>query len=527
MGCGSSVSEDFDGIVKSGNLSPSCFDEQRALGKGGFGTVIAVCKKFGGKSERDKFYAMKRLDKRRIVDCWGMDVMLMAELHYMTDITNDRSPAEGDFLMQLECAFQDKFHVYIVQNLMEGGDVFHLMKKRNSPLSVTEVQWFAACTCLALQQLHGHHNILHRDIKEENLLIDSRGYAHLADFGLCDKMDEKGECHAFGGTMAYMSPESRDAASKRTQRATHDFFAVGVMVFRMLCFDFPFDCSHNFNTVVAMHINDHKKKNLAEIESDELNHMRGEEILLEASEMPQRYRVATTLLKEKVKNEDAINFILELLIFKEDLRLGKKKGVLELMEHPFLKGMDWASMRKKTATPPYVPNPNDMSTIMRNDLDLLETFRADGEEDRITDEQQKIFEDFYYNPWFEEVRNTNTAMTSGKSSIDHHKVRALREKHLEQHLAKVEKSASKITFTGGIAAETIEEASGEVEDGVVGTMRAVRRATLNAVGGSMRRASNSSSPTMTAATRPLDPKDSPPPLGKSRKEVLREQLEEG
>jgi len=55
-----------------------------------------------------------------------MSVLVMGELHYMEEISDDRSKG-SEFLMKLECAFQDKGHVYLVQSLMEGGDALHLM----------------------------------------------------------------------------------------------------------------------------------------------------------------------------------------------------------------------------------------------------------------------------------------------------------------------------------------------------------------------------------------------------------------
>ncbi|GMI28697.1 hypothetical protein TeGR_g1658 [Tetraparma gracilis] len=212
----------IDEKVKKGTLDKTCFEEHRALGKGGFGTVLAVTKKFGPANEKDDFHAMKRLDKKRIVECRGMDVLVMSELHFMIEISDDHSKS-SDFLMKLECAFQDKAHVYLVGSIMDGGDGLFVQNSfpgKKLPLDVA--RWLTASCLLGLDSLHNTHNLLHRDIKEENLLIDSTGYARVADFGMCDKMDEEGISHAHGGTLVYMSPESRDFSTRRAQRVTHD-----------------------------------------------------------------------------------------------------------------------------------------------------------------------------------------------------------------------------------------------------------------------------------------------------------------
>ena len=52
--------------VKNGHLTQDCFEQHRMLGKGGFGTVYAVTRKFGTKEDQGVLMAMKRLDKKMI-----------------------------------------------------------------------------------------------------------------------------------------------------------------------------------------------------------------------------------------------------------------------------------------------------------------------------------------------------------------------------------------------------------------------------------------------------------------------------
>ena len=82
--------------VQRGILDKTCFTEHRALGQGGFGTVLAVTKNFGTKADRDEFHAMKRLDKDRICTCDGMDVLVMGELHFMEEISEVRNKVQRD-----------------------------------------------------------------------------------------------------------------------------------------------------------------------------------------------------------------------------------------------------------------------------------------------------------------------------------------------------------------------------------------------------------------------------------------------
>ena len=67
MSCSSAISPaSIELEVKKGNLGNAVFEEHRMIGKGGFGTVYAVTRKFGTKAQRDELLAMKRLDKKRI-----------------------------------------------------------------------------------------------------------------------------------------------------------------------------------------------------------------------------------------------------------------------------------------------------------------------------------------------------------------------------------------------------------------------------------------------------------------------------
>jgi len=68
-----------------------------------------------------------------------------------------------------------------------------------------EVRFFASEIILALEFLH-KNNILYRDLKPENVLLDSEGHVKLSDFGLSKILNSK-VTNSFCGTLEYMSPE--------------------------------------------------------------------------------------------------------------------------------------------------------------------------------------------------------------------------------------------------------------------------------------------------------------------------------
>lgn len=93
------------------------------------------------------------------------------------------------FLINAVMAFQDRENLYMVMDLLSGGDLrFHLIKhtrfnEEHTSTKLSIVEFFAACIVVALEFLH-NNGILHRDLKPENLVFDKKGYVRLTDLGV-------------------------------------------------------------------------------------------------------------------------------------------------------------------------------------------------------------------------------------------------------------------------------------------------------------------------------------------------------
>jgi serine/threonine protein kinase len=77
-------------------------------------------------------------------------------------------------IIELYYAFQDPHYVYLIMTYMEGGSLFDLMKTIKAPLPEDQAQFYAAQILLALEYLH-HKNVIFRDLKPENVLLDEEG----------------------------------------------------------------------------------------------------------------------------------------------------------------------------------------------------------------------------------------------------------------------------------------------------------------------------------------------------------------
>jgi beta-adrenergic-receptor kinase len=189
----------------------------RVLGRGGFGLVNA-CKR----CTTGKLYAMKMLNKRR-VKMKKAEALCLQERNIMAQVS---SP----YVVCLKYAFTSKDDLYLILDLMTGGDLgFHLSKKGR--FTVKESKYYSARTILGIAALH-ERNIVYRDLKPENILMDEDGYTKISDLGLACKVGKSGLTGTCG-TRGYWAPEMlrRDANDKRERYfTTVDWFSLGCLI---------------------------------------------------------------------------------------------------------------------------------------------------------------------------------------------------------------------------------------------------------------------------------------------------------
>jgi serine/threonine protein kinase len=145
-------------------------------------------------------FAVKMLDKAEMIERRQLARVEM-ERHCM-------SLADGcPFIVQLQAAFQSDTHLFLVQDLCPGGELYYHLDLHSKP-SPKLARFYAAECAIALQHLHTR-SVVYRDLKPENIMIAADGHVKLVDLGL----SKSGVRHAlrgalsFVGTMEYMAPE--------------------------------------------------------------------------------------------------------------------------------------------------------------------------------------------------------------------------------------------------------------------------------------------------------------------------------
>ena len=277
------------------------------------------------------------------------------------DIINERvllSKLDHPFLVKMNFSFQNENFLYMINDLMRGGDLrFWYSKKK----VFTEVQYkfIISCVILGLEYLHAN-KIIHRDLKPENILFDKKGYVHITDFGIAKYLENSENDEDVGvvdisGTPGYMSPET---IFQRKHSYPSDFFSLGVICYEMIMKKRPYI-----------------GKNRQEIKQK----MASEFIQIKNNEIPEGF------------SPEFIDFTNKLLEKNVENRLGYK-GIDELKCHPWLRTTDWKKLYLMKEKAPFVP-PNKTIT---SDEEIKEE-KVMNKKDIINSETyKKAFKDFIY-----------------------------------------------------------------------------------------------------------------------------------
>jgi serine/threonine protein kinase len=126
-------------------------------------------------------------------------------------------------------AFQSSEKIYFMLDYVNGGDLFHHLRKRVR-LSESETRFYAAEVILALEYLH-EKDFVYRDLKPENILMDNEGHLKLTDFGLSKELKEENMTNTFCGTFQYLAPE---VIMKKNYNIMVDWWSLGVLIHEMV-----------------------------------------------------------------------------------------------------------------------------------------------------------------------------------------------------------------------------------------------------------------------------------------------------
>lgn len=281
------------------------------LGCGAFGRV-KLCRLKSG----DQYYALKCQSKSKIVES-GLQEHVLNEMRVMRKINHP-------FIARLYVSLQDKYNIYFVVELLQGGELFTHLRNRGK-LPEQAARFYASIVVYAFSTLHAK-KIAYRDLKPENLVMDSRGYVKLVDFGLAKQL-LSGKTWTLCGTPDYLAPE---IILNEGHDLAVDYWALGVLIFEMVVGAPPFYAEDPIEVY--------------------------EKILSGNPSMPSFF---TRNLSDLIK---------KLLRSQQGKRLGNTRGgTAAVVKHKWFSSFDWASLESGEMKAPHVPVINSKDDVTNFD----------------------------------------------------------------------------------------------------------------------------------------------------------------
>uniref|UniRef100_H2S716 protein kinase C n=1 Tax=Takifugu rubripes TaxID=31033 RepID=H2S716_TAKRU len=330
-----------------GPLSLQDFRMIAVLGRGHFGKVLlSEYKKTG------TMYAIKALKKGDIIARDEVE-SLMCEKRIFEIVNMSHHP----FLVNLLACFQTPEHVCFVMEYTAGGDL--MMHIHTDVFTEPRAVFYSACVVLGLQFLHDH-KIVYRDLKLDNLLLDTDGYVKIADFGLCKEgMGFGDRTSTFCGTPEFLAPE---VLTDTSYTRAVDWWGLGVLIYEMLVGESPFP-------------GDDEEEVFDSIVNDEVRYPR-------------------------FLSNEAIGIIRRLLRRNPERRLGSgEKDAEEVKKQPFFRTMDWEALLQRKVPPPFLPSITGKEDVSNFDEEFTAeapTLTPPREPRTLSRKDQESFRDFDY-----------------------------------------------------------------------------------------------------------------------------------
>jgi len=294
-----------DSFHQKAPVSPPRLDSFKmikVIGKGSFGKVFLV-----REIKTNEMFALKVLRKDNII-----------KRNQVEHTKTERSVlgyVNHPFIVGLNMAFQSKDKLYFVLDYCAGGELFFHLSKVGK-FAEPRARFYASEIVLAISYVH-ELDIIYRDLKPENVLLDAKGHVRLTDFGLSKEgiSSSSSGATSFCGTPEYLAPE---ILNRQGHGRAVDWWSLGALLYEMLTGLPPFYCRD-------------REKLFEKIRRGHLDYPRS-------------------------LSSRAQSLLRGLLTKDPKRRLGSGHGDAEdIKSNPFFSDIDWVKLAKGQIPPPWAP----------------------------------------------------------------------------------------------------------------------------------------------------------------------------
>lgn len=311
----------------------------RILGVGTFANVWLVSHK-----KTNTPYALKIQNKKALLENDDVEAVKQ-EAKIMAAINHP-------FIVRLVSVYHDKTSVMMLLNFIQGGELLNVMTKTEDGIVPgKDTKFYTSCILEGLSHLH-NRNIVYRDLKPENVMINSDGYLVIVDMGFAKVVKDK--TFTLCGTPYYLAPE---VLGGKGHSHACDYWSWAVLVHEMLSGITPF---HAY---------------------------RSDQMSLFKAIFQEKSTICETI------DADARDLIERILVGKPSLRLGcLAGGVMDIKNHQWMQEIDFEKLVDKKINAPWVPEQKD--ALDSSEFNDWEEMKNVWNSAPLTREEQEQFKDF-------------------------------------------------------------------------------------------------------------------------------------
>ena len=278
----------------------------RLIGQGAFGKVNIGLNVLSG-----RVVAIKSFNKAKLT----LNSENMKKILYETNLMQKLNHPNITKILEM---FEDDKFIFIIMEYINGGNLFSFVKKRRK-LTEKIAKILYKQIILGIKHIHSK-NIVHRDIKLENILIDLNNTVKICDFGIGVILDSENQLlYDQCGTPMYMAPEILLSSKKKGYKGFPvDIWSSGIALYIMLSGTLPFNIKKDEKS---------KEKNSENFGDDDIN-----------SQSNNNYELQYSIVKKNPKHiekiSDEARDLLHGLLNKDP---NKRLTIDEILNHPWLK----------------------------------------------------------------------------------------------------------------------------------------------------------------------------------------------
>ena len=195
-------------------------DDIKELGSGNFGSVNLVRNKKSKQLYAIKALNLEQIKKEKLEECVEVEKNVLLKIDH-------------PFIMKMVKYLKNENYIFFINEYIKGKELWDVIRDIGL-LNKEQTQFYIASILIAINYLH-HKKIIYRDVKPENVMVNTKGYIKIIDFGTVKEIKDR--TSTVIGTSHYMAPEITKGEGYSFQV---DIWSIAICMYEFFCGKLPF-----------------------------------------------------------------------------------------------------------------------------------------------------------------------------------------------------------------------------------------------------------------------------------------------